>query len=212
MYKHLRAVFSIRFQVLRISSKLEVDWPTFRPVCQEFGELMQVSSTNFATRLKSHNNHLLFFSKFLSSVWNIQFGISSGWGGGVGEGKIRKLDILHIFNLILFSLRYVLVHYFDQGHKQFLSNFTFRAISISDNNVYYRIGTYGNATLPGTGWQVVDGSFKKVAVGQDIVIGIDVEDNVFTRVGKVVSQLYIKITFYFLKNWKSVGPFRSARI
>ena len=57
--------------------------------------------------------------------------------------------------------------------------------AISDNNVYYRTGTYGNATLPGNAWQIVDGSFKKVAAGQDIVVAIDEEDNVFTRVGKV---------------------------
>ena len=56
---------------------------------------------------------------------------------------------------------------------------------IPDNNVYYRTGTYRNATLLGESWQQVDGSFKKVAAGQDIVIAIDEEDNVFTRIGKV---------------------------
>ena len=57
--------------------------------------------------------------------------------------------------------------------------------SISDNNVYYRTGTYGNATLPGKAWQTVEGGFKKVASGQDIVVAIDEDDNVFTRVGEV---------------------------
>lgn len=64
--------------------------------------------------------------------------------------------------------------------------FTFSFFTlIPDNNVYYRTGTYRNATLLGESWQQVDGSFKKVAAGQDIVIAIDEEDNVFTRIGKV---------------------------
>ena len=49
--------------------------------------------------------------------------------------------------------------------------------------VYYRLETYGQPEERGASWQKQEGSLKTIAVGADLVVGTDLDDNIFIREG-----------------------------
>ena len=52
------------------------------------------------------------------------------------------------------------------------------------DNIYYRTGTGGNASVPGEGWQNISGKLSTIAVGENIVVGTNSRRSVYVRVGK----------------------------
>ncbi|XP_078659643.1 uncharacterized protein LOC144904556 isoform X2 [Branchiostoma floridae x Branchiostoma belcheri] len=53
----------------------------------------------------------------------------------------------------------------------------------SNNDIFYRTGTFGNEASSGSGWEQVQGNLKQVSSGDNIVWGVNVNDDVFVRDG-----------------------------
>ncbi|KAI8520941.1 hypothetical protein Bbelb_006950, partial [Branchiostoma belcheri] len=51
----------------------------------------------------------------------------------------------------------------------------------SNNDIFYRTGTFGNEASSGSGWEQVQGNLKQVSSGDNIVWGVNVNDDVFVR-------------------------------
>ena len=54
---------------------------------------------------------------------------------------------------------------------------------LPDCVVYYRLETYGQPEERGASWKKQEGSLKNIAVGADLVVGTDLDDNIFIREG-----------------------------
>ncbi|XP_063689674.1 lectin L6-like [Bolinopsis microptera] len=51
------------------------------------------------------------------------------------------------------------------------------------NDIYYRVGTYGDADTAGTIWIQVPGKLKWISSGTDLVVGVTGENEIFYREG-----------------------------
>ncbi|XP_035691376.1 neurogenic locus notch homolog protein 1-like [Branchiostoma floridae] len=53
----------------------------------------------------------------------------------------------------------------------------------SNNQIYYRTGTYGDEASAGTGWVNIAGSLKQISSGNNIVWGVNGNDDIYIRLG-----------------------------
>ena len=77
-----------------------------------------------------------------------------------------------------------------------------------ENNIYYRIDTYGRPEEVGVSWERLDGLLKNVAVGTNVVVGTDSEDNIFIREGKInLNNSFVKYSTKERNSYVSWPPF-----
>ena len=57
-------------------------------------------------------------------------------------------------------------------------------LSILDDEIYYRDGTYRKPDQIGSDWKQVDGKLKHISVGDDVVVGCNSDDEMYVRIGE----------------------------
>ena len=77
----------------------------------------------------------------------------------------------------------------------------------TDDNIYYRDGTYGDPKSSGTGWTQIPGALKNIAVGDGIVVGTNSANAIYIRNGMLPSPFLVPNWWHYSWIWlyKIVG-------
>ena len=62
----------------------------------------------------------------------------------------------------------------------------------SNDEIYYRTGTFGDVDTAGTGWQRIREGLKWISSGSDIVVGVNRNDEIYYKrgVSTIIHQPY----------------------
>ena len=70
----------------------------------------------------------------------------------------------------------------------------------TDDNIYYRDGTYGDPTSSGTGWTQISGALVNVAVGDGIVVGTNSNNVIYIRLGMFSLYVICSVALRYVYN------------